>query len=289
MTPEQYCFDKAVQAGSAFYYSLLKLPKSQQAAIAAIAALDLEINEILFECHDPALAYTKFNWWRSEIAKLSLGQPTHPVAIVLQQVCKNFTISPQYFMDMVDGVEQGVEVSHFTTFEDLTIHIMRTVGARELAISAVTSQEQPVTTETVLQLALTLALVDKIQNLNRYVRHGIACFADNELQLFDVTDTQLQALKTTPEIQKLLAYQAYKAEVAYTKVLAGLSSAMRKQHINLLIRCEIALAALRVIRSSQFKVLENWIDITPLRRWWIAAVAYPRHAMGFGNRFPHAT
>ena len=68
MTPEQYVQDKAARSGSSFYYAFLFLPPPRRAAITAFYAFCREVDDVVDEVSDPAVAATKLAWWRQEVA-----------------------------------------------------------------------------------------------------------------------------------------------------------------------------------------------------------------------------
>ena len=84
MTPEQYCQEKAVQSGSSFYYSFLYLPAEKRRAITALYAFCREVDDVVDECSDEAVARAKLAWWRQEVNSMfsaeSPTKPSHPVA-----------------------------------------------------------------------------------------------------------------------------------------------------------------------------------------------------------------
>jgi hypothetical protein len=88
------------------------------------------------------------------------------------------------------------------------------------------------------------------------------------MQKFQVTADMLGAYKTTPEIQQLLQYQMDKVERAHDHVMNDLNK--YEQSLALRKRVEIAWCTLKEIKAADFKVLENYIQITPLKMWWVA-------------------
>ena len=67
MTPDAYCQQKAARSGSSFYYSFLFLPPERRRAITALYAFCREVDDVVDEVSDPAVARTKLAWWRREI------------------------------------------------------------------------------------------------------------------------------------------------------------------------------------------------------------------------------
>lgn len=273
MTPEQYCLQKAAISGSAFYYSTRKLKPAERQAVIAIMAFYQEIEDVTLDYTDPGIAHTKLNWWRDEVIKIEEGQPTHPVALALQKSLPPFAISSLRLIELIDGLEQNLASVTFETFEDVMIHFMRTAGKRELLIADVFMNDASVDPEVIYQLALVIELTHYLQHLRRYIRRGLIYFAQEELRQFQVQDAAWLEFRTTENIKKLLQFQTDKINRAYQRAQERLILKQRESLANLIIRCDIARAVLRAIQSSEFSVLENLIDITPLRRWWIAYTA----------------
>lgn len=264
MTPEQYCYEKASPPGTTLYYSLRHFSKKQRDAIVAIFAFYYEIEDITLMYEDFNTARIKLNWWRDEIISIQDGaRPHHLVAVFLQQT----GINPSSLIDLIQGLEENLTAPIFSTFEDVVIHIMRTVGKREKAIAEILNLDFDSKSDVFQQIIFIIDMVHYIQHLHRYVKHNLVCFSQDELQKFHIGENDFKEFVTTPNIRELLQYQAEKIHRAYQNIKhEQIPPELRYQ----LIRCKIAMATLKVIQKSDFKVLENYIDITPLKKWWIA-------------------
>lgn len=273
---EKWYLQQAVPQGSALYYGLWKMPVLQREAVSAIFAFYQEIRAVQWMCSDAELARAKWNWWRLEVSRLAQGQPSHPLVLALQKSQQYFSIMPQALVDMIDGVEEEAGVTHYPSFVDITIHVMRTSGVREQMIASLLPSTSMIAADKIQACALFLARVETIQYLHQQVREQAVRLSDEEMALFQVNLSVLSVFKTTPAIQALLADQAVKAEQIYQTVYASMTPAERFNQVNLLIRCELAWALLREIRRSGFRVLEQEIRLTPLRSAWIAFTVYRR-------------
>jgi phytoene synthase len=271
MQPQRYCQQKVATSEPGFVFSLKKLTPKQRDAVTAVMAFYLEIDEVVFECQEMAVAFAKLNWWRLEVTKLMAGQAVdHPVMLALQQLVKQAPFSAQRLVDMIDGIAQNLNFSPFNTFEDITLHIINTAGVRELLIAEIVGCHAEISSETIYPFALVLELARYVQHLRRYVRRGLIVLGEDELGKFQVSPEMLQACKTTPQIKNLLQYQLEKAELAYQKADEVLTESERCFLRNLILRCQMALTLLREIKASEFSVLENLISLTPFRCWWVA-------------------
>ena len=84
MTPDDYCQKKAAQSGSSFYYAFRMLPEKQRRAITAFYAFCREVDNIVDEVNDPAVARAKLMYWRREVDALFTGTAQHPVMQALK-------------------------------------------------------------------------------------------------------------------------------------------------------------------------------------------------------------
>ncbi len=262
MTPKEYCYQKAAPPGSALYFSLRGLTSQQKDALVVIYAFYREIEDITLADADPISAHAKLNWWRSEIDN---KHPSHPIALALQQIADSDSL-----IKIIDGLEQNLTFPIFATFEEVVVHLIRTAGIRELLMAKVLLNEEQVEPEIIYQFMLVIELVIYLQHLHRYVRRGIIYFAQDEMQKCKVTEEMLHEYVTTNNIRDLFKLQAEKIEKCYLNLKSALPKNLNPQLSSPISRCEISIAVLQAIKSSDFNVLENFIDITPLRKWWIA-------------------
>jgi len=227
-----------------------------------------EIEDIVFECKNLELARIKLAFWRNDVLKLAYGKPDHPVLALLQKNAVDIETLQEFLLKIIDGFEQVAVSPHFETFEDVTIHWMRTAGVRELLLMEWVKKENRVSTEILYQMMMLIEMVYHVQHLRLYVRHDLVCFSEDEMNRFGVTREMLQQYVTTDSIKNLLRYQAEKIRKAYA-VLESLSRKQRALLSYWVVRCEMAYAVFREIEKSDFRVLEELTVLTPLRCWWI--------------------
>ena len=271
MKPALYCQQIVTAKEPGFGFAIKTLSVPTQNAVTALMAFYIEMDEVIFSCQEPVVALAKLNWWRLEVTKWLQGQAVdHPVIVALREARELAPFAAERLLPLIDGMAQNVNLVPFSTFEEVTLHVLHTAGIRELLMAEVVRGDETVPTEVVYQLALVLELARFVQHLHRYVRRGVAVFGDDELRRFQVSQAMLQRCRTTLEIKNLLAYQVEKAERAFLQATAGMTALQRRSLANLLVRASMALALLREIEKSDFKVLEQLISLTPIRCWWIA-------------------
>ena len=251
---KQYCYDRVAKPGSPLSYSLRYLAAAERDKVVAVHAFYAELEEIIFICQEPSVALVKLNWWANELIK---EKSDHPVILFLQK----FNFPPEKLLSVIDGVQEKLILTPFSNFEEVMVHLMRTVGERELLINP------DISPESIYQAVLVVEWVNYLQQLRRYVQRNMIYFPVDEMMKFSVTRDMLRELKTTLEIKNLFNYQAEKIERAYAAVQAD---GEKFAKMPLFIRCKMAYATLKELQASDFSVLENWVALTPLRLWWIA-------------------
>ena len=97
MDPQAYCEQKLAQSGSSFAYSFRFLPAPRRHAITALYAFCREVDDVVDEVTDPAVARMKLAWWRKEIGAVFGGTPQHPVALALTGVVAELRASARAF------------------------------------------------------------------------------------------------------------------------------------------------------------------------------------------------
>ena len=103
VTPDEYCQQQAAQSGSSFYYSFLFLPPERRRAITALYAFCREVDDVVDECTDAAVAQTKLAWWRQELVRLYAGEAQHPVTRALAPAIQPFGLKREYLEEIIDG------------------------------------------------------------------------------------------------------------------------------------------------------------------------------------------
>ncbi len=249
--------------GSPLYYSVRMLTAPEREQVLAVYAFYKEIETITLNYSDIHIAHIKLQWWRDEIVKMQEDKAAHPLA---QRLPKTIT---NELLEMVNGLEQNLTSPEFESFEDVFIHFMRTAGQREQAIYALLSKESPKAEviETLYQVAFVTEFTHYLQCLRQYVRRGLFYFSQAELRQFNVAEAELRAYKTTSRIVDLLQFQADKIKKAYQFVLGKRIEGSFSQHQ--FIRCKMAIAELHAIAKQDYRVLEKYIDLSPIRCWWL--------------------
>lgn len=276
MSPDDYCQQKAAQSGSSFYYSFLFLKADRRRAITALYAFCREVDDTVDECTDAAIARTKLSWWRSEVAAMTSGTPTHPVAKALQPHLATFSLETQHLLAIIDGMEMDLDQTRYLDFPGLQKycwHVASVVGILSAKIFGVTN---PQTLEYAEKLGLAFQLTNIIRDVGEDARKGRIYLPVNELQQFNVTAADILNARHSENFEKLMQFQAARAQKYYDEAFALLPKEDRRAQRPGLIMAAIYRAVLNEVEHDGFHVLNQRISLTPIRKLWLAWITYVR-------------
>jgi phytoene synthase len=270
MSPDQYCQEKAAASGSSFYYSFLFLPAEQRRAIQALYAFCREVDDVVDECSDANVAQRKLDWWRGEIDAAFAGRPGHPVARALQPALEQYNLPVEYFHEIIDGMCMDLECRHYASFSELALYCHRAAGVVGLLSAEIFGYRQRET----LKYAETLGTAFQLTNIIRDVREdalrGRLYLPLDELQAAGVDPENLFAQAHNDRLRALLLNQAQRAHDYYERALSMLPEQDRYAQRSGLIMAQIYRTLLDEIEADDFRVIEQRIRLTPLRKFWIA-------------------
>lgn len=271
MNPADYCHDVAARHGSDFRYSLLGLSLDQRQALVALQAFQLETAQIVSECHDPGVARTKLDWWRTEIARLFAGEPQHPVTHALQPGLSRFNLPEEYFRETLDGAAMDLDYDAYPSFTELTLYIHRRGSTPALLAAEILGyQNRRATPRFAHEAGALLLLFDLLCNVRHHARQRRCYLPEDEMRRFGVQPGDLLAAQTTDRVRSLFAFQAERIHGYHQRALESLPEADRYAQCSLLIRMELALTLLAEIAEDGYRLLEQRTRLTPLRKLWLA-------------------
>ena len=270
MSPEDYCQQKAAKSGSSFYYSFLFLPPQRRQAITALYAFCREVDDVVDECTDQALARTKLIWWRKEVAQMQNGAPTHPVTRALAPHLHTFNIRGEHLQAVIDGMEMDLDQTRYLDFPALKRycwHVASVVGIMSASIFGYTD---PRTLQYAEKLGLAFQLTNIIRDVGEDARRGRIYLPISELQAYKVPASDLLNAKHSDRFVALMRFQTQRAQALYDEAMALLPAADRRAQRAGLIMAAIYRAVLDEIERDGFHMLEHRISLTPLRKLWLA-------------------
>jgi phytoene synthase len=270
MTPDQYCRDKAAKSGSSFYYSFMFLPGQRRQAITALYAFCREVDDAVDDIADPVVAARTLAWWRDEIEHTFNGEATHPVGKALETALKHFELHQEYFLEIIDGMEMDLQPQTYPAFKHLALYCHRVASVVGLLAAEIFGYQNRKTLKYAEKLGLAFQLTNIICDVREDAERGRIYLPEEDLARFGVKAEDILALKQTPELTKLLKFEADRARGFYREAMALLPAEDRFNQRTGLIMSAIYETTLDELERDGFRVMQQRISLTPLRKLWLA-------------------
>lgn len=276
MSPDEYCQQKAAQSGSSFYYSFLFLPPKKRLAITALYAFCREVDDVVDESSDDAVARAKLGWWRQELQAMLAGQPTHPVTLALLPHMAEYGLEGAHLQAIIDGMEMDLNQTRYLDFTALQKYCWHAAGVVGVLSASIFGISQPQTRDFAEKLGLAFQLTNIIRDVGEDARKGRIYLPVNELQQFGVTAADILNCRYSEKFVALMQFQCQRAQQLYDEAFALLPQQDRKAQRTGLIMAAIYRALLVEIERDGFHVLNQRISLTPIRKLWLAWKTYIR-------------
>jgi phytoene synthase len=276
MSPDEYCQQKTVQSGSSFYYSFLFLPPERRRAITALYAFCREVDDTVDEASDGSVARIKLAWWRSEVATMYRGTPTHPVMLALQPHLAVYDLKEEHLQAVIDGMEMDLDQSRYLDYPGLRKYCWHVAGVVGVLSASIFGATDPRTLQYAEKLGLAFQLTNIIRDVGEDARKGRIYIPVNELQQFNVTAADLLNARHSEKFEALMKFQTDRARACYDEAFALLPKQDRRTQRPGLMMAAIYRTLLDEIERDGFHVLNQRISLTPLRKLWLAWKTYVR-------------
>jgi len=270
MTPDEYCQQKAAASGSSFYYSFLFLSAERRRAITALYAFCREVDDVVDECSDPAVARAKLAWWRTEVAAIFDGAPRHPVAQALAPVVRAFSLPQEQLQEIISGMEMDLTQNRYADFAALKVYCHRVAGVVGSLSAKIFGYTLSETLSYAENLGIAFQLTNIVRDVGQDARLGRIYLPLDELAHFKVQVADILHGRETGDFKRLMEFQVERAADFYHDAFALLPVADRKAQRAGLVMAAIYRTLLDEIRAGGCHVLTQRVSLTPIRKLWIA-------------------
>ena len=270
MDPDAYCEERVAHSRSSFAASFRVLPEPRRKAITAVYAFCREVDDVVDEVTDPAVARLKLAWWRSEIAASYEGTPQHPVAQALKRVVAAYGLAREHFDAVIDGMEMDLAQNRYLDFAALERYCHCVAGVVGLLSAEIFGYQETATRSYAHELGIAFQLTNSIRDVGEDAGRGRIYIPQDELSRFGVAASDVLTRRATPEFASLMAFQVQRARERYARALAMLPKRDRRAQRPGLMMAAIYRALLDEIERDGFRVLERRVSLTPFAKAWIA-------------------
>ena len=280
MTPLEeswrYCERVARRRARNFYYSFLALPAEKRRAMCALYAF-------MRECDDRSdgagASLEKLADWRAQTeAALAGGAPGHPVWPALVETVRRYSVPPDCLYGMIEGVSSDLEPRSFESFDQLYRYcylVASVVGIATIHVFGFHDERAPLLAE---RCGIAFQLTNILRDVREDALNGRIYLPREDMERFSVTPEMLAARQASPELRRLLAFEAGRARAYYEEAqpLIGMVDEDSRHALWALI--QIYRRLLGRIEARGYEVMAGRVRVPALEKSWIALRAVARLA-----------
>jgi len=280
MTPLEeswrYCERVARRRARNFYYSFLALPAEKRRAMCALYAF-------MRECDDRSdgagASLEKLADWRAQTeAALGGRAPGHPVWPALVETVRRYSVPPDCLYGMIEGVSSDLEPRSFESFDQLYRYcylVASVVGIATIHVFGFHDERAPLLAE---RCGIAFQLTNILRDVREDALNGRIYLPREDMERFSVTPEMLAARQASPELRRLLAFEAGRARSFYAEAqpLIGMVDEDSRHALWALI--EIYRRLLGRIEARGYEVMAGRVRVPAPEKMWIALRAVARLA-----------
>ncbi len=268
------CERLARPVGSTFRLASLKLPPAQQRAVTALRALDVSLAEIPETVSEPQVAMAKLDWWREALLGMTRGRHDHPVIQSLASALDEIGLGEEARREdsaLIGRLEERLgaarielEYEGFAGESDLEAFL----DARYASLFALYARLLDLPTEqtdAAARIGRWHGRLDRARLLGRHARHGRVYLPQQTLDRYGLDEVDLYR-EPAPAARATL----FRDELE--TIAAGLDDWQAPGRPARLFRILVAIDRehLRLMRETPEELTGGRLEISPLRRWWLA-------------------
>lgn len=271
-----YCRKLTAKSQSSFYYAFLFLPKERREALEAVYAYCRLVDDVVDEEAPVAQKLAGVERWRRELDLVfgeGAGDPTHPVSVRLKEAVRRFAIRREDMEAIIDGCAMDIDKRRYADWSELRTYCYRVasaVGLMCVEIFGYDPAKRDQVREYAIDLGIALQLTNIIRDVAEDAARGRIYLPMEDLRAFGVREADLTGGRLTPEIRKLLRFQAQRARAHYLRARAAIGPQDRRQLVIAEIMGDIYYALLLRLEETGFAVFGEKLKVRRRHKMAIA-------------------
>lgn len=262
------------KSGSNFYYSFLFLPKVQRRAIYTVYAFCRLVDDAVDSRPSHSEATEELSKWRKELDRCYHGQPSHPLSRELLPIVRQFEIPQDYFQELLNGVEMDLIKNRYATFSELSEYCYRVASVIGLICIRIFGCDTQTVREHAIHQGMAFQLTNILRDLATDAGRGRIYLPLDDLARFRYSEAELLSSTYNPAFVELMRFQAQRAKRYYEKAKAQIPREARRALVASEIMGAIYENLLDVIEERQYRVFDQRISLSPIRKAYLAVQVY---------------
>ena len=188
----RYCRELAKREAKNFYYGFVLLPPAKRQAIYASYAFARRCDDIVDNDLETEEKVRQLTEYRSRLEQCLHGYPSGPIFLALQDTIVRYRIPPEYFWQLIDGVEMDLNVRRYPTFADLRRYcygVASTVGLISIEIFGYRDGQQA--RQHAEDLGIALQLTNILRDIREDAERDRIYIPQDEMERFRYSEADI--------------------------------------------------------------------------------------------------
>ena len=261
--PDVYVRERVAAPGSTLYYCTLFAPAAQARRSITLEAFRRELDDVIDDCREPAVAAARVGWWHDEVQRVVAGGMQHPVTRLLAEVLPDPASGMAGLSAAIAATAAATTRQSWADDDALQRYCLAT-GGQIAALDCGAEDDD----ERVRAIGALLCAHDMLAGLWRRPRRGCQVFPAAQLAAAGVSPADLFATPAPAAADRLVRVCATAIRTDLAGRLEGWRPLSPAAGV-LSARARIAAATLTAISRGGTDWLSRHTAISPLRKLWI--------------------
>ncbi|MHB8382430.1 MAG: presqualene diphosphate synthase HpnD [Candidatus Binataceae bacterium] len=273
------CAEILRRSNSSFLYPFKLLPLERRRALYAVYAFCRFVDDIADDesIREPAALLRR---WREELGRVYGGVPTRPISRALADAAARFSIPPEYFEEVIAGVEMDLSRKRYSTFLELRQYCYRVASAVGLICIEVFGYRNPDAKVYAENLGIALQLTNILRDVREDAGRGRIYLPLEDLERFGVTEDEILRGVYNDAFVRLMEFEANRAREYYEAAERALPAEDRSTLLTAEAMRLIYGSLLRLIVSSNYRVLDRRLSLSAPRKLYLVGRAWASSRLG---------
>ena len=208
----RHCQELTKREAKNFYYGFILLPPAKRQAIYAGYAFARRCDDIVDDDLEPEDKVRELAEYRRQLEQCLRGQPSGPVFLALQDTIRRYRIPPEYFWQLIDGVEMDLTVRRYPSFADLRRYcygVASTVGLISIEIFGYSDGQQA--RQHAEDLGIALQLTNILRDIREDAERDRIYIPQEEMERFHCSEAAILGGIDNEASLQLMQFQVERA------------------------------------------------------------------------------
>ena len=202
--------------------------------------------------------------WRQVIRVPTSDEP--PLACDVRKLIGKYSLSIHMLEEIISGVEMDLDISRYTTFEELRIYCYRVASAVGLVSIEILGYRNPRCKDYARELGMALQMTNIIRDVGKDLRYGRIYLPQEDLVRFNYSDIELQDRRYNDRFVRVMEFEAARAREFFSQATLVLPSEDRRAMVPAQIMGSLYRGLLLRMEMDKFRLFEREYRLSKLEK-----------------------